>query len=244
MIWWCILALLLIFIAIVLVRTLRFTPTAQQPPAPQPVSVNGPRAVSHLAAMIRCKTVSNRDHSREDAQEFRNFRALLPELYPHIHQTCEREHIGLHGLLYRWPGQSSEKPTVLMAHYDVVPAGDEAAWEQPPFEAVIQNDTLWGRGTLDTKCTLCGVLEAAETLIEKGFVPKNDVYFAFAGDEEVAGDGAPQIVDVLESRHIRPALVVDEGGAVVENVFPGVSAALRAGGHRRKRHAGSGVHRP
>ena len=224
MIWWCILALLLIFIAIVLVRTLRFTPASQQPPAPQPVSVDGPRAVSHLAAMIRCKTVSNRDHSQEDAQEFRNFRALLPELYPHIHQTCEREHIGLHGLLYRWPGQSSEKPTVLMAHYDVVPAGDEAAWEQPPFEAVIQNDTLWGRCTLDTKCTLCGVLEAAETLIEKGFVPKNDVYFAFAGDEEVAGDGAPQIVDVLESRHIRPALVVDEGGAVVENVFPGVSA--------------------
>ena len=100
MIWWCILALLLIFIAIVLVRTLRFTPASQQPPAPQPVSVDGPRAVSHLAAMIRCKTVSNRDHSQEDAQEFRNFRALLPELYPHIHQTCEREHIGLHGLLY------------------------------------------------------------------------------------------------------------------------------------------------
>lgn len=221
--WWCILPiLLLVFLAVVLVRTLRFTPGAQPVAPAQPVSVDGARAAEHLAAMIRCRTVSNRDKTFEDGAEFEKFRALLIDSYPHIHAVCERERIGRHGLLYRWPGQSAEHPTVLMAHYDVVPPGDQAAWTRPPFDAVIEDGVLWGRGTLDTKGTLCGVLEAAETLIEKGFVPKQDVYFAFAGDEEIAGDGAPQIVDVLEARHVRPALVVDEGGAVVEHVFPGV----------------------
>lgn len=223
--WWLIilLAALLLLLGVILVRTLRFTPPAERIPEAQPVSVDGKKATEHLAAMIRCQTVSSRDKSQEDGAEFEKFRQLLPKLYPRIHETCECEHIGRHGLLFRWPGRQESAPTVLMAHYDVVAPGDLSAWEKPPFDGVVADGCLWGRGTLDTKGTLCGILEAAETLISEGFAPQHDIYFSFAGDEEIMGDGAPQIVDVLEARHIRPALVVDEGGAVVEHVFPGVS---------------------
>ena len=223
--WWLIilLAALLLLLGVILVRTLRFTPPAERIPEAQPVSVDGKKATEHLAAMIRCQTVSSRDKSQEDGAEFEKFRRLLPKLYPRIHETCECEHIGRHGLLFRWPGRQEGAPTVLMAHYDVVAPGDLSAWEKPPFDGVVADGCLWGRGTLDTKGTLCGILEAAETLISEGFAPQHDIYFSFAGDEEIMGDGAPQIVDVLEARHIRPALVVDEGGAVVEHVFPGVS---------------------
>jgi carboxypeptidase PM20D1 len=65
---------------------------------------------------------------------------------------------------------------------------------------------------------------AAEHLIGEGFVPEQDIYFAFSGGEEVNGLGAVHIVDWFEAQGITPSMVVDEGGAVVENVFPGVSA--------------------
>jgi carboxypeptidase PM20D1 len=60
-------------------------------------------------------------------------------------------------------------------------------------------------------------------LISQGFVPESDIYFAFSGGEEINGEGAIRIVEYFEQNNIEPAFVIDEGGAVVENVFPGVT---------------------
>ena len=49
------------------------------------------------------------------------------------------------------------------------------------------------------------------------------MYFAFGGNEEISGNGAPAIVRLFQERGVVPGLVVDEGGAVVEGVFPGVT---------------------
>lgn len=217
------LGLLLLFLIILFSRAILFRPKARATAQAAPVTFDKERAILSLQRMVRIPTISTYDINTTDPAPFDAFRALLTELYPLVHAHCTLERIGHGGLLYHWKGASAQNPTVYMAHYDVVPA-DEAKWKNPPFSGLRENGELWGRGTLDTKGTLCAALESAETLLAQGFLPKNDIFFSFAADEEVAGSDAPNIVKALVERGIRPALVLDEGGAVVENVFPGVSA--------------------
>jgi len=220
--WLALLALFAAFFAVILIRAFRFKPRAVTALAPDEAVVDEKKAVDDLAEMIRCKTVSYYDDEKIDKAEFKKFRALLKKLYPTVFRKAEYEEIGPSGLLFTLKGKSTEHPSVFMAHYDVVPVNEEG-WSKPAFEGIIEDGVLWGRGTLDTKCTLLGVLEAAEQLLQQGFVPEHDMYFAFAGDEEVAGKSQPVIVETLRTRGVKPAIVVDEGGAVVEGIFPGVS---------------------
>ena len=216
-----ILGLVAAFLAVILVRAALFHPRPQLPISEEAGSFDKDAAVASLAELVKCKTVSYSDHSKEDDAEFEKLIQLLPSLYPRVFDICSVRQLPDRALLIRWPGKKEADPTVLMAHYDVVPV-DEQLWEKPPFSAIIEDGVLWGRGTLDTKVTLNAILSAANHLIAKGYMPENDIYFAFSGGEEVNGQGAVNIVNYFVRHHIQPALVVDEGGAVVENVFPGV----------------------
>ncbi|MEN6636825.1 MAG: M20 family peptidase [Clostridiaceae bacterium] len=219
--WIALVALVVAFFAVIIIRALRFKPKATAAVESAAVEIDEQAAISHFAEMIRCKTVSYYEDERIDKAEFAKFRALLKKNYPNVAATCTYEEIGPSGVLFSLKGKSSENPAVFMSHYDVVPVNEEQ-WTKPAFDGLIQDGILWGRGTLDTKGTLLGVMEAAEHLLKLGFVPENDMYFAFAGDEEVAGKSQPVIVETMRSRGIVPALVLDEGGAVVEGIFPGV----------------------
>lgn len=216
------LGLLAALIAVLLLRTLRFTPHKDIAVQDTEESFDRDKVISNLQELIRCKTVSYYDAALEDDAEFEKLIDMLPFLYPAVFRVCSFEQLADRALLFRWEGRSHDAPTVLMAHYDVVPVNEEQ-WDKPPFEALIEDGVMWGRGTLDTKATFNGVLSAADHLIEQGFIPAQDIYFAFSGGEEVNGLGAVNIVDYFEQNGITPALVLDEGGAVVENVFPGVA---------------------
>ncbi len=220
---WVILGLFVLLLAVILIRALAFRPKPQPALSNETVSFDKDAATAALQQLVRCKTISYNDPAMEDDAEFEKLIDLLPTLYPKVFAACTFQKLPDRGLLFCWPGKSQKDPSVMMAHYDVVPVNEES-WEKPPFDGIIENGVLWGRGTLDTKVTFNGVLSAAEQLIKEGFVPENDIYFAFSGGEEVNGKGSANIVDWFEGKGIQPALVVDEGGAVVENVFPGVKA--------------------
>ncbi|MBR3875186.1 MAG: M20/M25/M40 family metallo-hydrolase [Clostridia bacterium] len=217
--------IIVIFIAVILIRTLCFVPAKEERAAAAPVYVNGEKAAHDLAEMIKCKTISHRDASLDDVAEFEKFEKLLPNLFPAVFEKCSYEKVGDRGILIRWRGKSVDSPSVYMAHYDVVSVEQED-WEKDAFSGIIENGVLWGRGTLDTKGTVNGILQAAESLIGEGFVPEHDVYFAFGGNEEVNGDGALGIVNLFKERGITPGLVLDEGGAVCTGVFPGVTKPI------------------
>ena len=225
--------LLAIFIGTVAARTACFKPKAQPETDPQSVSFDQDAAVEALARLIRCKTISYNDHSLEENEAFEKLIALLPELYPHVFEACDFQQLPDRALLFRWPGKTAGDPAVLMAHYDVVPVNEEH-WEKPPFDAIIEDGVLWGRGTLDTKATFSGVLFSANHLIAQGFQPEHDIYFAFSGGEEVNGKGAPNIVQYFVDHNLTPSIVVDEGGAVVQDVFPGVKASCAVVGIAEK----------
>ena len=217
--------IVLAFLALVLIRTLRFTPKAQPKCSQESVDLDQEQVISALSELVRCKTISYHDPALEDDAEFRKLIDKLPGLYPHVFEACTLRELPGRALLFRWPGKVHTEPAVLMAHYDVVPVNEEN-WEKPPFEAILENGVLWGRGTLDTKVTINGVLFAANKLIAEGFQPEHDIYFAFSGGEEVSGPGAASIVELFRKEGITPGIVVDEGGAVVEDVFPGVKGPI------------------
>jgi len=188
-----ILAALLIFVAVIAIRTANFKPKPQPETNNEEIVFDKDSAVNALAELIRCKTISYSDPALEDDAEFEKLIAKLPELYPNVFKVCDFQQLPHRGLLFKWAGKTAGDPAILMAHYDVVPVNEEN-WEKPPFDAIIEDGIMWGRGTLDTKVTFNGVLFAANHLIAEGFQPEHDVYFAFSGGEEVKGKGAPSIV--------------------------------------------------
>ncbi len=212
---------LLVLIAVILARTLMFTPPKAEEKSFEDVEQDKEAGVRNLAALIQCKTVSYEDSSLEDDAEFEKLIGLLPELYPNVWKTCPLRRFDGRGLLFHWQGRTPGEAAVLMAHYDVVPV-EEENWRKPAFEAIVEDGVMWGRGTLDTKVTFNGILSGAENLIRQGFRPEHDVYFAFSGGEEVNGPGAENIVKYFRDNGVELRLVLDEGGAVVEDVFPGV----------------------
>ncbi|MDO4990516.1 MAG: M20/M25/M40 family metallo-hydrolase, partial [Eubacteriales bacterium] len=163
-----ILYILLVLIAVILARTLMFTPRQSEAKEHPPVEQDTDASIRNLAELVKCKTVSYYDASLENDLEFEKLILKLPELYPNVFQTCTLQRFDGRGLLFRWQGKSEGAPAVLMAHYDVVPV-EEAHWSRPAFEAIIEDGVMWGRGTLDTKATFNGILSGAENLIRQGF---------------------------------------------------------------------------
>jgi carboxypeptidase PM20D1 len=191
-------------------------------------------AVAKLQALVRIQTVSDRDPANVDSVVFDQFHAELARLFPLVHERLELTRVGGHGLLFRWAGASSERPVVLMAHLDVVPVDASAPWKYPPFAAEIHDSAVWGRGTLDDKGCLVAICEAVERLLADGFIPAQDVWLSFGSDEEVFGTTAEDAVAELTRRGVEPWFVIDEGGAIAGDAFPGIRPPVGAIGVTEK----------
>ncbi len=179
-----------------------------------------------LARMIQIPTVSWTNHSKRDLKLFSQFQEELITLYPRVHETLKREVHGNFGLIYHWKGKNSakgknpdQKPVLFLAHYDVVPAEEKGeSWREPPFSGKIKEGILWGRGTLDIKSQLAFQMETAEILLAQGWQPDRDIYFAFGGDEEIAGtEGAQNMANIFKERGMSFEFVMDEGGVIAQD---------------------------
>ncbi len=188
--------------------------------------MGGAEEIAKLRALVRLPTVSRTDESAIDADVFAELIALLAEQFPLLHRHLELHRVREHSLLFHWPGRSAGGPVVLMAHLDVVPVDESAPWRHPPFGAEVHDEAIWGRGTLDDKGSLVAICAAVERLLAREVTPARDVWLSFGAREEVSGPDARSAVELLRSRGVVPWFVLDEGGAIAHEAFPGVRPPL------------------
>ncbi len=219
------LAVILMLIAVLIFNAARVKKPQQHSGVSGTLPPTSGHEVEHLSQLIKIKTISHRDAALDDEGEFLRFEEKLCEIYKDLLAHCQKIECGNKSILLRIEGESSANPSVLMAHYDVVEANDDE-WQHPPFCGEVIDGELWGRGTIDTKISLLSAMEGAQSLIKSGFKPQNDIYLAFAGDEEVAGHGATDIIAYLKKNGVKPAFVLDEGGAIVNGVVPGMGKQM------------------
>ncbi|KAH7345332.1 carboxypeptidase S [Rhizoctonia solani] len=162
----------------------------------------------------------------------------LLKTYPKVHSTLTQTRINTHALLYHWPGSdSSLKPILLTAHQDVVPVEPNtvSSWIHPPYSGYYDGTWVWGRGSVDDKSGLVGIMITLEKLIERGFKPKRGILVGFGIDEESTGlYGADKIAKYIEEHYGKNSIsmLVDEGAGIDSEHFGGIPVALPAVGEK------------
>lgn len=177
-------------------------------------------AVARLSQAIQCNTVNYANHSLTDYGEFDKLHALMHAGYPHVMAAGSFERIGHHAVLVTIPGTDpSLRPSLYMSHQDVVPVveGTEQDWTYPAFSGAVAEGYIWGRGTLDIKNQVFGILEAAEYLLAHGRTFARTAYLAFGDDEETLNLGAKAISDHLKAQGVTLEFALDEGGGKIES---------------------------
>lgn len=217
--------IVIIIIAVLMFNTFKMSSKQVAPETIENVSL--PNDIfQNLSKAIQYPTISYSEDAIPDSTAFFGFHRFLEETFPLVHQKLSLEKINTYSLLYKWEGTDpSKKPIILMSHQDVVPVDQPTLgdWEAGPFEGKITDTHVIGRGTMDDKGTLIGLLEAVEKLLEEGFVPSRTVYLASGHDEEVGGpNGAGQIAAYLKAKGVQAAMTLDEGGFLAEDLIPGV----------------------
>jgi carboxypeptidase PM20D1 len=230
---------LLLLIAFVLINTFRVKawPVKAETITLAPVSDS---AIRHLSKAVQFPTISFSDSSAIDTIAFTSFGSFIEKAYPLVHQHLAKTMINQFSYVFEWKGQQSDlAPIIIMGHYDVVPVEAAALnkWTVPPFSGTITDTCVWGRGSVDDKSGVISILEAAEAMLHKGFVPQRTLFLCFGHDEEISGRSAGAVVDYLEQKKVRAEMVLDEGGQISEQRVKDVKRPIAVIGVAEKGYA-------
>ena len=233
------LVLIVLIVVVALVRAFRFgnDEVGEVKPVSLPV-MDSEKLAAHLSDTIQCETLSYLDAEKVDSTTFLALHEVLKKNYPLIYGKLECEVQDGFNLVYHWEGSNEGlDPILLMAHQDVVPADPVTLdqWKQAPFSGKIVDGAIWGRGTLDCKGQMVGVMEAIEYLLGTDYQPERSITLAFGQDEEVGGQAGQNLISRrFKEKGIHFAAVLDEGGAILSGQIPGVKVPVALVGNCEK----------
>lgn len=223
--------IIVLLVAVIVVRTLTHQPPAVISVERVVIELNEAELAQHLSESIQFQTVSFQSPEYRDSSQFTGFINWVQSTFSLVHKHLEYLQFS-DTMLYRWPGSDpSLKPILITGHYDVVPVipGTESLWEQSPFTGVIADNVIWGRGALDDKSGVVGILEATTYLLESGYQPTRTVYLSFGHDEEIGGsEGAAAVAAYLKAQGVQLAWSLDEGSFIFDGLISGVDSLVAA----------------
>jgi succinyl-diaminopimelate desuccinylase len=113
--------------------------------------------------------------------------------------------------LFAWHGEEPGKSLMFVGHTDVVPTGDESLWKFPPFEAIIDNNYLHGRGTADMKSAVAAFTLAMIDYVKENPMHPGKISLMLTSDEEgVAQNGIKKMMPHVVQKHKFDYCVVGE----------------------------------
>ena len=101
-----------------------------------------------------------------------------------------------------WARRGDKGPLFVFAgHTDVVPPGPRDLWQSDPFDPVVRDGRLYGRGAADMKGSLAAMVTACERFLAAHPDPRGSIAFLVTSDEEGPGvDGTRRVVETLQER--------------------------------------------
>ena len=214
-----------------------------------------------LGEAIKFKTISmntkDDDGKRRAYHEaLLQINAFIEQAYPNLHSSSyiKKVKVNNHSMIFRMQGDMSDNrtPYMLCGHLDVAAIYQKKRWDYDPFLGEIRTSScysdycsfaefdmedcseelfVYGRGAMDTKNVVFGVLEVLEHLVTHNIRPKRTLYIAFGHDEEIGGRAGAKYISyemkrLLNIHNEKLEFILDEGSAVVKGVIPFVEHPL------------------
>ena len=198
----------------------------------QYIEENKERLAQQLSEMIRCKPVNpcfDPSCSEEKVQKYIkakleelgcevyeipvDFNELEPYKYQPGYMPGTSDAVSFENrpnILARFPGTDPEnaRSVLISGHCDVVGAADAGDWDFPPFEGIIKDGIIHGRGASDMLGGLAGAMFAIEAMVKCGIRPRGDIWFNSMVSEEFGGTGTLATADWMKKHNIHPDVVM------------------------------------
>ena len=181
------------------------------------------RFVEELVDFVRIPSVSAKDEHFDDV--VRAGQWVVQRLTQASIENVRMMETETHPVVYGdWLHAGSDKPTVLIyGHFDVQPAKPFELWDSPPFEPVVVDDTVRGRGASDDKGGMLIPILAAEALLSTQRKLPVNVKFFFEGQEEI---GSPTLAPFIANNAdlLKADMIFSADGGQWDESHPNLSS--------------------